>query len=279
MSDVLTETVGHVRICTLNRPDAHNALGGAAATQLLEAYLEADADPNVRVIVTRAKGRSFCVGADFGDIDRFRGMGIEAIAGDLFGTLRDRTIAEGFGDRWEELGFNEVAWRIAQINTPMIASIQGPVAGAGLSYALLHHFRIASTDAKFATSLGALGLAMEVGMSITLPQAIGTQRAMEMFLSGRKVDAAEALAMGLVLRVVSPDRLEAETMALAERLAQNAPLAQRAAVEEFMSPIRKELYERLALEWQNLTELFGTEDRREGMSALLERRAASFRGR
>jgi 2-(1,2-epoxy-1,2-dihydrophenyl)acetyl-CoA isomerase len=279
MSDVLIETVGHVRICTLNRPDAHNALSGAASMQLLEAYLEADADPHVRVIVTRAKGKSFCVGADFGDIDRFRGMGVVEIANDLFGRLRDRTTAEGYADRWEELGFNEVAWRIAQINTPMIASIQGAVAGAGLSYALLHHFRIASTDAKFATSLGALGLAMEVGMSITLPHAIGSQRAMEMFLTGRKVEAAEALAMGLVLRVVSPDRLEAETMAFAERLAANAPLAQRAAVEEFMSPLRKDLYERLVLEWQNLGELFVTADRQEGMSALIERRAPEFQGK
>ncbi|HKY90956.1 MAG TPA: enoyl-CoA hydratase/isomerase family protein [Nevskiaceae bacterium] len=279
MSDVLTETVGHVRICTLNRPDAHNALSGAAATQLLEAYLEADADPHVRVIVTRAKGKSFCVGADFGDIDRFRGMGIGEVADDLFGRLRDRTLAEGFGDRWEDLGLNEVAWRIAQINTPMVASLQGGVAGAGLSYALLHHFRIASTEARFATALGALGLAMEVGMSVTLPHAIGTQRAMDLFLSGRKIDAAEALAMGLVLRVVPPEALEVETMAFAERLARNAPLAQRAAIEEFMSPLRKDLYERLALEWLNLSELFDTQDRREGMAALLERRAANFKGK
>lgn len=275
---IVRETVGRVRVITLARPEINNGMSGPLAAALLDAYLEADADDAIGAIVTRAQGKAFCVGADFGDLEAFDRMGIVGITRENFRDIRTRAIAEGHGQRFDDLGVNEFAWRVLHIDKPMIASLQGAAAGSGMAFAMLHHFRIASTSTRLATAMGALGLAMEFGMSVTMPLLAGHERAMELFLTGRKLEAEEARALGLLTRVVAPEQLESETMAFATQLANTAPLGTRAAIEELMAPVRKDLYERLALEWRNLCRLFETADRKEGVAALIARRTPKFEG-
>ena len=276
-TELIVERHGLIRVLTLNRPEAHNSITASLYEQLLQQLREAAEDVDTRVVVTRASGKSFCVGADGGDLERFASLGLhgswaESFAGRIGLTPEDERL---YGD----CGIGAWVMAISEFQKPWIASIGGATAGGGLGLAALHHFRVASTNAKFTTAFGRLGLGPEMGLSATLPALVGSQIAMEMLCTSRLVDAEEAARTGLVDRLVSPENLEAETLSFARSLAEQSPLAIRAVLASQRREWREKLLEKLRSEWADQAPLFASEDFKEGIAAFKARRAPRFMGR
>src|SRR5258708_5549062 len=204
---ILSETADAVTTITLNRPEKLNAFSGTMREDLLAALRAADVDPACRVAVITGAGRAFCAGGDVeymsglqkdGDVERFR---------KLLDAGRD------------------VVTQIAEMAKPVIASVNGIAAGAGCNLALACDYRIASEAAKFGETFVRIGIHPDWGGTWLLPRLVGTGRALEMMMTGRMVDAAEAFAIGIVERVVAADALADETTKLARAIAQGPPLA------------------------------------------------------
>ena len=195
----ITEDSG-IRMITLNRPEKLNALAGHMRRDLAEALETAGAERNVHVVVITGAGRAFCAGGD-----------VAAMA-----ELIERHDAEEFS---RLLGAaRRVVTAIRQMTKPVIASVNGPAFGAGCNLALACDLRIASTTATFSQSFAKVGLHPDWGGTYFLPRLVTPNKACEMFFLGDTMDAAEALRLGVVNKVVEPDELEAETRRLAERL-------------------------------------------------------------
>lgn len=200
------------RICTitLNRPDRLNAWTRRMHLDLKDAMLTAGADPEVRAIVLTGAGRGFCAGADMG--------GLQAIGA---GAAADRSskAQEGLpgGSTLAEFKMNYSYF--PSIPKFIIAAINGPCAGLGLVIPLYADLRFASESAVFTTAFAQRGLIAEHGVSWLLPRLIGLPAAMDLLCSARKFRAPEALALGLVSRVIADDRLMAETRAYARLMA------------------------------------------------------------
>lgn len=277
---VLTERQGAVLLCTLDRAGANNSITPEVFSGLLEAYREADRDDGIRAVVTRGAGPNFSVGADIADLSAWVGKPLKDCFREVY---EGRQGLPGPGAdaarALDTLGMNRWAEAVAGIRVPLIAQIRGVAAGGGLGLALLHHFRFADATARFTTAFGRLGLGSELGVSCLLQHTVGRQKALDMQLTNRLVAAEEAHAMGLVDRLLPPDELETATLAYAQEIAAAAPLAVRAAIDAHQSPRRAELRAALEREWQQQQALWGSEDFREGVAALAERRAPDFKGR
>lgn len=193
---VLVRQERSVAVVTFNRPQVLNAMTKQMAMEYAHALREADADPQVRAIVVTGAGRGFCAGADLAILNQ----GPQAI----------RTFLPPAED------LPHLALRL---RTPVIAAVNGPVAGIGFAYMLGSDVRFAARGVKMTTSFSRLGLVAEYGLSWLLPRLIGASRAMELLLSGRTLDAEEAERIGLVHRVVEPERLLAEAVDYAADLA------------------------------------------------------------
>jgi 2-(1,2-epoxy-1,2-dihydrophenyl)acetyl-CoA isomerase len=157
--------------------------------------------------------------------------------------------------------------------------VNGAAAGGGLALAMLHDIRLASERGTFTTAFVRIGLVAEMGLSYTLPRAIGLEAAMDMIYTGRSVGAEEARAMGLALRVVPHDRLMAETMVYAEQIAAQPPIAVQFAKRILARSLDNSLVAQLELEWPHQVAAFDTDDAREGIAAFRERRPPRFSGR
>ena len=181
---------------SLNRPQALNAYNLQMRDELYELLGAVADDPDVGVVVLRGEGRAFCAGADLTE----------------FGSAPSQTIARQV--RWER----DVWGRFLSLRVPIIAALHGHVIGSGVEMALLCDLRIASEDALFAMPEVSLGLIPAAGGTQTLPRTVGLGAALELLLTGRRIDAREALRLGLVTRVVARDALMSEVEALAKRL-------------------------------------------------------------
>ena len=261
MTLILTETVHGVTTITLNRPDKLNAFAGTMREDLLEAVLTAGQDPDTRVVIITGAGRAFCAG---GDIDFMSGL---RAAGDAEGL---RKLLEA-GAR--------IVTAIQTLPQPVIASINGVAAGAGCNLALACDIRIASDGARFSESFVRIGLHPDWGGTWLLPRIAGPSRAMEMMMTGRMIDAAEALSCGIVDQVVAAGDLSGHTSELARSIASGPPIAIRGIKRAIGRAARSTLEEQLALETEHQVEAFLADDAREGMTAFLEKRAAKFEGR
>ncbi len=258
---ILSETTGSVTTITLNRPEKLNAFSGTMREDLLAALRAADADSACRVVVITGAGRAFCAGGDVefmsglqkdGDVERFR---------KLLDAGRD------------------VVTQIAEMAKPVIASVNGIAAGAGCNLALACDYRIASEAAKFGETFVRIGIHPDWGGTWLLPRLIGTGRALEMMMTGRMVDAAEAFAIGIVERVVAADALMDGTTKLARTIAQGPPLA-IAGIKRALSASRTNaLRVQVELESEHQLEAFRSHDAAEGMAAFFEKRAAKFEGK
>lgn len=275
--DVRTERHGAILIISLNRPDRHNSISADAWRMMLTVLHEAERDDAVRVIVTRAEGQSFSVGADAGDLGGFGAGTLNDLFAENFAVRNG--VHNGAGGRLEDQGIGRWIMTVAAVEKPWIAAVNGVAAGGGMALALLHHFRVGSALARFGTSFGRLGLGPEMGLSVTLPALVGRQRAMALLASSRIVDADEAHAIGLLDRLVAPDELDRETLAFADRLAAMAPLAVRAMLRACRRRWLADLRQGLMVEWRDQGRLFETEDCREGAAAMLEKRAPRYCGR
>lgn len=212
MSDVLYETKGAVATITLNRPEARNAYTDAMVVELIESLDRAERDAGVHVVVLTGAGSSFCAGGDLKAMRDRTGM----FAGDPV-ELRDQYLQ----------GLQRVTRRFNSFEKPVVAAVNGAAIGAGLGLALCCDLRIASENARFGSTFAKVGLIPGDGGAYLLTRVVGFARALELVMTARVLDAHEALAMNLVTRVVSPDRVLEEAYAMAEQIAALPPKAIR----------------------------------------------------
>ena len=253
---LLTETDTSVVTITLNRPDALNALNSTMRRELLAAFKAAGRDDEVRAVVLTGAGRGFCSGADL------RGGSGER-------QFRDVLTAE----------YNPLIEAIRGLPKPVVASVNGVAAGAGVSLAFAADLVVAAGDARFVPAFGRIGLVPDSGLTRTLVRAVGRHRGFEILLGERQLGADEAHAAGLVAAVVPAERLADTTRELASRLA-SGPTRGIALTKRLVNAAEDvSLSDGLAAE-AALQELAGrTEDHAEGVAAFGEKRDPNFRGR
>jgi 2-(1,2-epoxy-1,2-dihydrophenyl)acetyl-CoA isomerase len=222
--DVEISRSGRVVVLRLNRPERNNALGGTIFRDLLLAAQDANKDDAVGAIVTSQVGPSWCVGGDINDLAAADGRSLPELwaSPDLGG---EKGIDPAPDPSKDELGVGRWVLEFISCRTPTIAAMRGQVAGGGLGLALLHDIRIASTDATFTAGFTRLGLSPEMGISASLPRAVGEAMASDMLLSNRTLTAAEALQAGLVSRVVELSGLEATALEVANAITDCPPAA------------------------------------------------------
>lgn len=242
-----------------NRPAALNAIDEAVARGFHDACVAVSRRTDVRVVVLSGAGRAFMAG---GDVRRMRAAGAEAAA--LVHTL---------------LRFiNPALLILADLAQPVLASVHGAVAGGGVGIALAADLAIAADDTQFNLAYGRIGASPDIGTTWMLPRVVGLRRALEMALLCDTCDAAEALRLGLVNRVVPRAALEAETDALARRLASGATLAGGRAKRLLRGAFDATLPQQLDAERMAFTETTRTADFMEGVSAFVEKRPPRFSG-
>lgn len=276
MADVDVERHGPVMVITLARPEQGNSLTGGCWLAILEALHEAERDRAVRVIVTRAKGKTFSVGADASDVGQFGQSTLNELFSREFSDWSGRQ--SGAAVELEPLGIGRWTLAAASIEKPWITAVNGVAAGGGMALSLMSHFRIGSTRAKFAAAFTKLGIGPEMGLSAILPAVVGRQTAMDLLLSSRLVKAQEAHQIGLIDQLVEPDALESETLRLAERIAKYAPLATSATIRACLRSWLHDIRRQLEVEWRDQNTLMKSDDCKEGAAALFRGRAAEFTG-
>ena len=257
---VTTELSGLIATITLNRPDKLNAFSGTMREELLDALVVAEHDADCRVVVITGARRAFCAG---GDVDFMSGLQREGNVA-AFQKLLDAG--------------RDVILQIATMEKPVIASINGVAAGAGCNLALACDYRIASDAAKLGETFVKIGLHPDWGGTWLLPRLVGRSRAAELLLTGRIVDADEALAIGIVDRVVPAAELGVETAKLAQSIANAPPIAVAGIKRALAASERNDLRAQLELEAEHQLRAFQSRDAAEGMNAFFEKRLPAFRG-
>lgn len=263
-ADILTERHGAVTLITINRADKMNSLDFAANDALIAAFREFEADVDARVaVVTGAGDKAFCAGADLKTYTM-------AFANKPAPRFRvEETDGPGFGG----------ITRNMDIGKPIVAAINGYAISGGFELALACDIRFCAPNAEFALQDVKWGFHACDGGLVRLPQIVGLGHAMEIVLSGERVDAETAFRMGLVNRVHPAQELLARSLDYAQMLARRAPLPQRFAKDVMRRAYGMSMREALALESRSFFDLGGTEDIAEGTTAFREKREARFKGR
>jgi 2-(1,2-epoxy-1,2-dihydrophenyl)acetyl-CoA isomerase len=255
-SPVLFEVRDNIAHITLNRPQAGNALDLEMAKQLMAVALRCEADPNVRAVLLKGAGKSFCAG---GDVKVF------AAQQQLPQYLREIT-------SYLHLAVS----RFARLNAPVIAAVQGSAAGGGFSLAVSCDLVMAAESATFLMAYSKIGMAPDGGSTYFLPRLVGLKRAMELALTNRVLAAREACDWGIVTEVVAPDSLAARAEELAQSLAQGPTGAFGSAKRLLHGGWNQTLETQMELESRAIAEAGGTADGQEGIRAFVEKRKAKF---
>ena len=264
MTQELLEAVKDgVAVLTMNRPDRLNALSDPMLDAMLEALPRLAEASDVGVVVLTGAGRGFCAGGDVKAMAEGREM-----TGD---TLEERA-------QWLRAKMETSRW-LHEMPKPTIAMVRGAAAGAGLSLALACDLRVAGESAKFATAFARVGYSGDFGGSYYLTKLVGTAKARELYYTAEVIDARQALALGIVNRVVPDERLEDETMALAAKIARGPRVALRYMKRNMNAAESATLKDVLDLEAWHHTRTGQTEDHREAAKAFVEKREPVFRGR
>lgn len=253
----------HVATLTFNRPDRMNTITPTMLRALSDRLLEADKDPEVRVIVITGNGRAWCAGLDIAAASSGEGIG------------GDDSLAQAGGEFDLRTAPPVV---LHKIDTPTIAALNGGAAGYGLDIALGCDMRLAAEGAKLSAAYTARGLVPESGGTWLLPRIVGWSKAAELLFTARTLSAPEALDMGLVSEVVPGPALADRVAEVASEVAANAPLALRAAKRMMRHAMSENLEDHIQRQYLALLPLFGTKDFREGLAAYMERRPANFEG-
>jgi len=242
---------GHVATIEIRRPP-NNFFDTALISAIADAFEDLDRQTTCRAIVLGAQGRAFCAGADLSKPP----------------SVPDRDPSRP-----------PPPARLFRARKPVVAAVHGPAIGGGLGLALVADFRVTCTRARFAANFNRLGFHPGFGLTVTLPRLVGQQRAAWLFYTGRRICGDEAVAMGLADLLVGETEVRTRAQALAQEIAQSAPLAvqstratlRRGLVEKIEAATERELVEQ---QWQR-----GTADFREGVTASAERRPPNFQGR
>jgi enoyl-CoA hydratase/carnithine racemase len=252
---VLAERRDSVGIARLNRPDARNALSSELMQTLAELVEAWDRDPEIRCVVIAGSDEYFAAGAD-----------IKA--------MRDRTFQEALVNPFSSF------WpRIAAVKTPLVAAVSGYALGGGCELALLCDMIVASETAEFGQPEIMLGIIPGGGGTQRLARVIGKHRAMELVLTGRRIDAQEAYRFGLVNRVAKKKEWLEDAVELAQVVARRAPIAARLGKQAVQAADEMTLSAGVEYERRLYELAMATEDRLEGMSAFVEKRRPDFKGR
>ena len=266
MAPLAVETVGHVRILRLDRPERKNALTGALGWYIVRAMAEAQADDEVRVVAITGNGDAFCSGLDLGPGE---GEAPET------GLSEQQQVLDDKG--W--VGRFLLALRF-DTDKPVIAGVNGVAVGAGLSLAMAADIRIASDSARLHPGYLRAGTSPDGGLTWSLPTLVGHQVAMRFLLESRFVLADEALRLGLVSEVVPAAELDARMMELCEGIATQAPLAVRRTKRLVArAPLVTDVDARMTDEIRSAFAGLDSEDGQEAVRAIMEKRAPEFRGR
>jgi enoyl-CoA hydratase len=252
---ITVETRGRIGLITLNRPKALNALNGQVLSELLAATKAYDADPEIGAMVLTGSEKAFAAGADIKEMQSKSYL--DMYLGDLF-------------SGWEEF---------TRIRKPVIAAVAGFALGGGCELAMMCDFIIAADTAKFGQPEITLGVIPGMGGSQRLTRFVGKSKAMDMCLTGRMMDAAEAERCGLVSRVVPAGALIDEALKAAEKIASFSLPAVMMAKEAVNRSYETTLAEGLWFERRVFHSLFAFEDQKEGMAAFSEKRKPDFRNR
>ncbi|OHU23931.1 enoyl-CoA hydratase [Mycobacteroides chelonae] len=249
---ILTERIDRVAVITLNRPKALNALNSQVMNEVTTAAAEFDADQGIGAIIITGSEKAFAAGADIKEM-------ADQSFSDMFGS--------DFFAAWGKLG---------AVRTPTIAAVSGYALGGGCELAMMCDLIIAAENAKFGQPEIKLGVLPGMGGSQRLTRAIGKAKAMDMILTGRNMDAAEAERSGLVSRVVATESLLDEAKAVAKTISEMSLSASMMAKEAVNRAFESSLAEGLLFERRIFHSAFGTADQSEGMAAFVEKRPANF---
>ncbi|WP_353234918.1 enoyl-CoA hydratase [Diaphorobacter ruginosibacter] len=252
MIEVRTEA-GKVGVITLNRPKALNALNDQLMNELGEALRAFDADESIGCIILTGSEKAFAAGADIGAMARY--------------SFADAYKGDYITRNWEQ---------IRQIRKPVIAAVAGYALGGGCELAMMCDFIIAADNAKFGQPEIKLGVIPGAGGTQRLPRAVGKSKAMDMALTGRMMDAAEAERSGLASRVVPLDKLMEEALGAALQISDFSQIAVMAAKESVNRSFEGTLSDGVMFERRLFHALFATNDQKEGMDAFVNKRKASF---
>jgi enoyl-CoA hydratase len=249
---ILTETHGRVLLITLNRPKALNAINAQLTREVIRAATEADADPAIGCIVLTGSAKAFAAGADIKE-------------------MQHATYAEMYaGDRFAD-------WdRFVAVRKPIIAAVAGYALGGGCELAMMCDIILAADTAQFGQPEIKLGVMPGIGGSQRLTRFVGKAKAMEMCLTGRMMDAAEAERSGLVSRVIAADRLLDEALKAAETIASMSLPIVMMTKEAVNRSYETTLTEGIRFERRVFHAMFATKDQKEGMAAFVEKRPPRF---
>jgi enoyl-CoA hydratase/carnithine racemase len=254
-NDLAVSAQGHVALVTLRRPP-HNFFDLAWIRDLASIFEGLDRQLECRAIVLASEGSSFCAGADFSK-PRAQAPAGAAASNPLY----------------------DEAVRLFRCCKPVVAAVQGPAVGGGLGLALMADFRVTCPEARFSANFNRLGFHPGFGLSVTLPRVVGVQRASYMFYSGRRVQGEEAFAMGLADRLVAKADVLDAAIAMAQEIATSAPIAVQSTRATLRSGLAEAVRQASSHEGTEQSRHYLTEDFKEGIRAMAERRSPVFVGR
>jgi 2-(1,2-epoxy-1,2-dihydrophenyl)acetyl-CoA isomerase len=259
-SELLYEVKDRIATITLNRPDKMNAFTGPMIERWASSLHEAQHDANVNVVVVTGAGKAFCSGGDVGRM----GTG-------------DPTPLDNKNGLWEHI--HRIPKTLEAMDKPVIAMINGVTVGAGMGMSLMCDMRIASDAARFSTGYVRVGLVPGDGDTYFLPRLIGTAKALELLWTADFIEAPQALALGIVNRVVPHDKLAEETYAFARRVADGPQIPVRMIKRLVYQSMRLDLRTHLDLVSSHMAVVRETEDHKEGVQAFKDKRPPKFKGR
>jgi enoyl-CoA hydratase/carnithine racemase len=261
MSDIGIEKNGHVALVEIRRPP-NNFFDIPLIKDIAGAFESFDEDSNIRAIVLAAQGKAFCAGANFGDGSTLDAQG-----------RRSNEPGPGVAPLYIEGN------RLFRTKKPIIAAVHGAAVGGGLGLAMVADFRVTCPEARFCANFTRLGFHPGFGLTVTLPAVIGETKAALMFYTSRRVPGDEAYAMGLADVLVRQDQVRDAAIKLAAEIGENSPLGLIATRMTMRGGIADRVREATDHELEEQTRLRKTDDFREGVKSVSERRVPNFKGR